>query len=316
MMGRTPNHEHVTKTLRVLAILRSEPGYHQIARLAEIVGTKPKRLADDLRRCCYAAEGWHLPLVFGGDTEPPHPKGDAMVQLLSETPVQLPLPSSRVDLIRLSLLADQAARRDPDTPVAETLIALHHRLMALLDADDIAVSAAEPPASSALRTAIGAGRRVTFGYRSLTDKEPRARTVTPLRIERQGKWWVLQARPDEGSGAQSYRVDRIVGDVADAGPAAESAAGSTDSSPAPTSAVRLRLHVNDLWVTDDMGATDLVQLPDGEHAEVTVNLYPPVGERLSRLLFLADPATTTVLAGTEHLADHQRHVADQLRVLS
>ena len=62
-------------------------------------------------------------------------------------------------------------------------------------------------------------------------------------------------------------------------------------------------------MTDDLDPVD-VRPAGRELVEVTVNLYPPVGERLSRLLFLADPRTTTIVSGQTFLEAHRRHVAD------
>lgn len=312
-MGRPANHEHVERTLRALAILRSEPGWHPVDRLAQLVGAKPRRLADDLRRCCHAADDWHFPLIFGSDLDPPHPDGEAVVQLAADVPFTLPLPSSRVDLIRLAVLADGAARLDPDHPRSAVLRALHERLTTIIGSPTVDAPGHEPTAADAVRAAIRSDRNVTFTYRSLTDQAPSRRTVTPLGVERQGKWWILRAvhaGPDRVEA--SYRLDRIVGDVEDAGPAGVSA--PTLAEPpfvTPRTAVRLRLHINDQWVTDDLDPLD-VRPVGSELVEVTVNLYPPVGERLSRLLFLTDPRTSTVVSGQTFLDAHRRHVADAL----
>ena len=153
-MARPANHEHVERTLRALAILRSEPGWHRIDRLAELVTAKPTRLADDLRRCCYAADDWYLPLLFGSDLDPPHPDGEAVVQLAADVPVTLPLPSSRVDVIRLALLADSAARLDPDHPRSAVLRTLHERLTSIIGSATVDMPGYEPTATDAVRAAI------------------------------------------------------------------------------------------------------------------------------------------------------------------
>ncbi len=306
-MARPSNQDHVARTLRALAILRSEPGWHHVARLALLVEAKPVRLGDDLRRCCYVAEDWHLPLFFGSDVEPPHPDGDNVVQLAADVPITLALPSSRVELIRLSLLADAAARRHPDHPRSLVLSTLHLRLTALLDSDDLEHVSPEPPMAAAIRAAIADHRNIRFSYRSLTASSPSERLVTPLNIHRQGRWWMLDATSDTTSGQVNYRLDRIVGDVNDAGPVDGHPALRTTigSEPTPTTAVRLRLHGNDLWTVDDLAPTDLEHRAD-DRVDVTINLYPPVGERLSRVLFLADPATTELISGHTFLDAHRR----------
>lgn len=316
-MGRPSNHDHVARTLRALAILRGEPGWHHLTRLAELVDAKPVRLRDDLRRCCYAADDWHLPLFFGSDVD--HPDGDTVVSLSADTPVSLPLPSSRVELIRLSLLADAAARRDPDHPRSAVLAGLHRRLSVLLDSDDLDNVAPEPASGAAIRSAIAQHRNISYLYRSLTDDEPGERTVTPLSVHRRGRWWLLDAIPIEPTTgpheAHSYRLDRIIGDVTDTGPTAAPAATTTGGTTGPggdepTTAIRLRLHDNDLWVVDDLSPTDLEHHP-GDLTHVTIHLYPPVGERLSRVVFLADPATTRLLTGHEFLDAHRRSLRRQ-----
>lgn len=304
-MGRPSNQDHVARTLRALAILKSEPGWHHITRLALLVEAKPIRLGDDLRRCCYVAEDWHLPLFFGSDVEPPHPGGDNVVQLAADVPITLALPSSRVELIRLSLLADAAARCDPDHPRSLVLSALHQRLTTLLDSDDLEHIAPEPPMAAAIRAAIADHRNIRFSYRSLTASSPSERLVTPLTIHRQGRWWMLDATTDT-TPPVNFRLDRIVGDVSDAGPGdVRPALRTTTGSPTPTTPVRLRLHGNDLWTVDDLAPTELEHRAD-DRVDVTINLYPPVGERLSRVLFLADPTTTELISGHTFLDAHRQ----------
>ena len=315
-MARPSNQDHVARTLRSLSVLRSEPGWHHVTRRAEIVGAKPDRLSADLRRCCYAADDWHLPLFFGTDIEPEHPDGDAVVQLAEDIPVTLPLPSSRVDVIRLALLAGSAARREPDHPSAETLRALEGRLSTILDGGNLHVHDDEPALADAFRVAIRDRRHVRFVYRSLTDNDTRTRTVVPVRVHRQGRWWLLEGLPvdpaGEPTGSLSFRLDRILGDPEDAGPA--TAPDRTTDGP-PKSAggtarteVRLRVHENDLWATDEFSPTRIEHQHD-DVVEVTISLYPPVGERLSRILFLTDPDTTHVIDGEQFLDAHRRRVS-------
>lgn len=314
-MARPTNQDHVARTLRALAVLRSEPGWHHITRLAEIVGAKPDRLSADLRRCCYAADDWHLPLLFGSDIEPEHSDGDSVVQLAPNIPVSLPLPSSRVDVIRLALLAGSAARREPDHPSASVLWALEERLSTILDTTKLDVIVDEPTTGNAFRRAVREGRQIRFVYRSLRDDETRTRTVTPLRVHRKSKWWLLEGLavtpPNETTRSVSYRLDRIIGEPEDAGPAR--AAYLADASPKDAdriakSDVRLRMHEDDLWVTDDLAPTRIEHRPNNL-VEVTISLYPPVGERLSRVLFLTDPETTQVIDGEQFVSAHRKRLS-------
>ncbi len=316
-MARPSNQDHVARTLRALSILRSEPGWHHVTRLAEVVGAKPDRLSADLRRCCYAADDWHLPLLFGSDIEPEHLDGDAVVQLAPDVPLTLPLPSSRVDVIRLALLAGSAARREPDHQSATVLRALEQRLNTILDADNVDVRDQEPALAASFRSAIRRVRQVRFSYRSISDEEPATRTVVPIGVHRQGRWWLLSALPadlpTERTDPTSYRLDRIIGEVEDAGPA--TGEKRRDGPPAPhidstqRSAVQLRLHENDLWAVDDLSPSAIEQLHD-ELVHVRISLYPPVAERLSRVLFLTDPATTSVVDGGQFLDVHRRRVTE------
>ena len=314
-MARPSNHVHVEQTLRALSVLKSEPGWHRLDQLAAFVGARPARLSDDLRRCCYTADDWYLPLFFGSDLDPPHPDGDAVVQLAADVPVSLPLPSSRVDLIRIALLADSAARYEPDNPRSAVLRSLHQRLAPIIGTATVDDTAEDPPAADPLRSAIRNRRNLTFTYRSLTDRTPRPRTVTPVRVQRQGRWWMLHAfhvSADQDSASPvSYRLDRIVGTVQDAGPA-PLLQPPEEHDPTPTASVRLRVHSNDLWATDNLNPHDL-HATAGETVEVTITLFPPVAERLSRLLFLTDPRTTEVLSGQTFLDAHRRHVEDAVR---
>ena len=107
-----------------------------------------------------------------------------------------------------------------------------------------------------------------------------------------------------------------MGDVGDAGPAVVHAAPrpTVVGEVTPTTAVRLRLHSNDLWTVDDLAPTDLEHCAD-DRVDVTINLYPPVGERLSRVLFLADPATTELISGHTFLDAHRRKSAQSARAI-
>ena len=317
-MARISNHDHVARTLRTLSILRTETGWHHISRLAEIVGAKPARLGADLRRCCYTADDWHLPLLFGSDMEPEHPEGDDVVQLASDIPITLPLPSSRVEIIRLALLAGVASRNEPQHPRAPVLRALDHRLTAILDSRAIDVGDREPATARAIRTAISNHRQISFTYRSLTDTEAHTRTVVPLRLHRQGQWWLLETHAVGGSSrahpAATFRVDRIIGEIDDAGHSGDQPGElPTDADgPVPSVEVRLQVHENDLWAVDDLSPTEIEHLDHGR-VNVTVHLFAPAAERLSRILFLTNPETTTILSGHTLLDVHRQHVADLVR---
>lgn len=303
-MARISNQEHVARTLRALSILRSEPGWHPITRLAEIVGAKPTRLNADLRRCCYAADDWNLPLMFGSDMEPEHSDGDAVVQVAPDVPLTLLLPTSRVEILRLALMAGAAARHEPNHPSAPTLRALDARLTAILDSQSIEVGDREPEAAATIRSAITRQRQITFMYRAMTDTEAGRRSATPIRIERRGKWWLFDAIPSGESDVSTYRVDRVIGNVDDAGEG-DSAESPDEPDPKPiaSTAIRLELHEDELWAVDDFSPTELEYLDD-ERVGVTIHVFAPVPERLSRLLFLTNPVTTNVVAGREHLTSH------------
>jgi hypothetical protein len=320
-MARGANHEHVRRALEALAILQSEPGWHVVADLAASVGAKPDRLAADLRRACYEARDWHLPLVFGDDLEPPHPRSWAVVQLLSDVPTTLPLPASRAELLRWALLADTAIRLDPDDERAAILRPFRDRVTAELGvAPALDVRLSDPDALDALRAAIAQTRSVRFGYRALDAGELHERWVTPQRVWRDGRWWLLLGHDHGRDALRTFRVDRVVGDVTDAGPGqappADGAAGLDGApdvtGPATPASVRLRIGADEQWAVDAFEPSGLVE--DGASAEITVRLYPPVGARLSRLLLLLRPGATVVATDAPEgrdgvLAVHRRALA-------
>jgi WYL domain len=304
-MPRVTNQEHVSQTLRALSIMRSEPGWHQITRLAEVVGAKPARLGADLRRCCYAADDWHLPLMFGSDMEPVHPDRDAVVQLAPNIPLMLTLPTSRVELLRLALMAGAAARQEPNHPNAPILRTLDTRLTAILDSQSVETNEHEPENAEAIRSAIANKRQIIFMYRAMTDSEAARRSVIPLTVERRGKWWLFDAVTSSEGSPSTYRLDRIIGTIDEAANSDPLAIAptSTISEPITSTKIRLEIHEDELWAVDDFAPTDLNHLGN-EQVEVTIHLFEPVAERLSRLLFLTNPATTKIISGSDYLTKH------------
>lgn len=312
-MARPSNLDHVRRVLRALSILRTEPGWHSVEHLAQTVGAKPARLADDLRRACYAAGELSLPLMFGDDLEPEHPDGSNVVQFNEHVAVQLPLPPSRVALARMLLASESAIAQDFDVTATNTLAAVRDRIVESLGISGIDGGAAKTPdVVVRVRNAIGNSESIQFAYQGLEANEPRVRVVQPESVSRSGSGWVLMGIDLSLGEERTFRLDRVIGEIDSASPA-EQNPESWQSRAEPNRGVgssvrqevRLRIDANEIWAVENYDPR-IAEEVDGR-VEVTVLVYPPVGARLSRLLMFLGPSAE-VLDGEEVLQEHRARV--------
>ena len=116
-------------------------------------------------------------------------------------------------------------------------------------------------------------------------------------------WFFVGLDLDRGD-ERTFRADRIIADVIVTGPAADVAL--PDGGPVDVSRVKVRLRVqdSDLWALENFSPSYARVAADGS-VDVTIELYPPAGDRLARLLFLLRPGAV-LESGSAHLGGRYR----------
>ncbi|MFL6157910.1 MAG: helix-turn-helix transcriptional regulator [Marmoricola sp.] len=292
--------QRIARLPEVFDLLAAHPEGVALSTLAEHIGVPPAELREDLL-AFYAADvktlflGLSRPSVLeflGPDGDDEDPNTAEIVRMVDErAPEELGV--EYVDASELALIYTAARALLDLEPNDEALVGAVAVLTDTMLGGEIEQDEAVPPSTALepLQRAVADRRSVTIAYSRSWGVGAFERTIDPYRLVQTRRGWEVDAGPPDSEGKiRTYLLSNIASVTPTTTSYAEPAGlAAMLAEQRETSRVRVRVPHEARWAADFYAEQVTTVAADELNATLDLELLPPLGPRVGRLLLACGP---------------------------